>query len=100
MIVPILSGSGMRMKILEAAAMSLPMVTTTVGVEGLDFVDGESCIVADTPEGYAKAIIRLSEDHDFRRMLGENANKVFEQKYSVSKLVENRDRIYNEIMNY
>lgn len=100
MIVPILSGSGMRMKILEAAAMSLPMVTTTVGVEGLDFVDGESCIVADTPEDYAKAIIRLSEDHDFRRMLGENANKVFEQKYSVSKLVENRDRIYNEIMNY
>ena len=56
--------------------------------------------MADTREDYAKAIIRLSEDHDFRRMLGENANKVFEQKYSVSKLVENRDRIYNEIMNY
>ena len=98
MIVPILSGSGMRMKILEAAAMSLPMVTTTVGVEGLDFVDGESCIIADTPEDYAKAIIRLTEDADLRRKLGENANKVFEQKYSVSKLVENRDNIYQKII--
>jgi len=98
MIVPILSGSGMRMKILEAAAMSLPIVTTTVGVEGLDFVDGESCVIADTPEGYANAIIRLMEDAEYRKMLGENANKVFDAKYSVKKLVENRDNIYTDIM--
>ena len=94
MIVPILSGSGMRMKILEAAAMSLPIVTTTVGVEGLDFVDGESCLVADTPADFAAAVKRLCHDLEFRRTLGENANRVFAAKFHPSVLAEQRNHIY------
>ena len=62
MLVPILSGSGMRMKILEAAANSVPFITTSVGVEGLDFRDGDSCIIADTPLAFAQAIDRLTGD--------------------------------------
>lgn len=98
MVVPILSGSGMRMKILEAAAMSLPIVTTTVGVEGLDFVDGESCIVADSPQDFADAVKRLCSDPELRKTLGENANKVFAAKYHPSVLAAVRDDIYNKVM--
>ena len=98
MIVPILSGSGMRMKILEAAAMSLPIVTTTVGVEGLNFIDGESCIIADTPQDFADAILRLENDKQLRRSLGENANKVYEAKYHPSVLACERNKIYEQIM--
>jgi len=98
MIVPILSGSGMRMKILEAAAMSLPIVTTTVGVEGLDFINGESCIIADTPEEFANAIIQLEEDAEKRKKIGESANKVFKSKYSPKVLSDKRNDIYKQIV--
>lgn len=97
MIVPILSGSGMRMKILEGAAMSMPIVTTTVGVEGLEFKDGESCLVADTPADFANAIKRLCDDPVLRKTLGENANKVFAAKYHPSVLAAVRDSIYEEL---
>lgn len=99
MVVPILSGSGMRMKILEAAAMSLPIVTTTVGVEGLDFTEGESCLVADSPEDFARAIKRLCQDMELRRKLGENANNVFQEKYHPAVLADVRDQIYDHVMN-
>lgn len=98
MIVPILSGSGMRMKILEAAAMSLPIVTTTVGVEGLQFQDGESCLIADTPEGFANAIIHLENDINLRKTIGENANRLYTEKYTPKALAEIRNRIYSQII--
>lgn len=98
MIVPILSGSGMRMKIIEAAAMSLPIVTTTVGVEGIDFVNGESCIIADTPADFAAAIVRLENDENLRRCIGTKANQLFFEKYSPKVLANKRDDIYKQVM--
>lgn len=98
MIVPILTGSGMRMKILEAAAMSLPIITTSVGVEGLDFVHNESCIIADTPESFANAILSVISNPALRKTLGENANRVFQQRYSPAVLAEKRNDIYDAII--
>lgn len=98
MIVPILSGSGMRMKILEAAAMSLPIVTTTVGVEGLDFRHGESCLMADTPEEFSKAIKLLCNDPKLRKTLGENANIIFNSTFHPHVLAKVRDDIYSRIV--
>lgn len=94
MVVPILSGSGMRMKILEAAANSVPIITTTVGVEGLDFVNGESCLIADTPADFAAAIDTLVNDKDMRRRLGENAHDVYMAKYTAKSLAQVRNQLY------
>ena len=94
MIVPILSGSGMRMKILEAAAMSMPIVTTTVGVEGLKFIHGKSCIIADSPKDFATAIEKLAQDKEMCQMIGEEANKVFKENYSKDILAEVRNQVY------
>lgn len=91
MIVPILSGSGMRMKILEAAAMSMPIVTTSVGVEGLRFKNEISCLVADTPQDFAHAIERLTNDNTLCQRLGETANQVFSAHYSKEALAEVRN---------
>ena len=93
MIVPILSGSGMRMKILEAAAMSMPIVTTSVGAEGLLFRNEESCLIADTPQDFAHAVERLAADEAFCRRLGECANQVFREHYSKEVLAEVRSQI-------
>lgn len=98
LVVPILSGSGMRMKILEAAAMSVPMLTTTVGVEGLDFQNGHSCLVADTPEAFAQALQRLISDEALRRDLSSEAQKIFRQQYSVEALTKCRQAFFEELL--
>lgn len=94
MIVPILTGSGMRMKILDAAAMSVPFVSTTVGVEGLDFHDGESCLISDRAEGFAQALVRQMSDHMLRERIALNAHLLYQKKYSLRALVEKRKAIY------
>ena len=96
MIVPILSGSGMRMKILEAAAMGLPMITTTVGVEGLDFENEKSCIIADTPQEFAMAVDKLMENELLRRRLTDTARVVYERKYSAKATSEIRNKVYDK----
>lgn len=94
MIVPILTGSGMRMKILEASAMNVPFITTTVGVEGLDFEDRTSCVIEDSQEAWAKALEQLMEDRNLRKSLSYNANEIFLKKYSVQALSKLREEAY------
>lgn len=97
MIVPLLTGSGMRMKILEAAAMSVPFITTSVGVEGLLFRNEEDCIIADSPKDFANGLVRLVESEGLRKRLASNAHIVFMNNYSVNKLAAIRNEIYNEL---
>ena len=98
MVVPILSGSGMRMKILEGAALSMPIITTTVGVEGLEFKHGESCLIADTPQEFADAINLLCQDASLREKLAHNAQAVYTKKYSAIQLLKTREHIYHQIL--
>ena len=97
MIVPLLTGSGMRMKILDAAALSIPFVTTSVGVEGLKFKPGESCMVANNAREFADAIMLLKENSALRKRIGENANIVFNSFYSAKHLAEVRNKIYETL---
>jgi glycosyltransferase involved in cell wall biosynthesis len=94
MIVPILSGSGMRMKILEASALCMPIVTTSVGVEGINLVDGVSCIVADTAPRFAAALMKLMTDESLRKRLAEEAQRVFVSSYSKEALADKREEMY------
>jgi glycosyltransferase involved in cell wall biosynthesis len=98
MIVPILTGSGMRMKIIEAMAMSMPIVTTTVGVEGIPLVHEESCLIADSPIAFAQAIERLCSDASLRSKLGNAANHVFMEGYTPQQLAKVRDSIYQHLV--
>jgi glycosyltransferase involved in cell wall biosynthesis len=99
LIVPILTGSGMRMKILDAAAMGVPFVTTSVGVEGLVFKDGESCVIADTPNTFAQAINMLVANTEKMGTLAANAQQIFKQHYSIEVLAKVRNTIYQSIKN-
>jgi polysaccharide biosynthesis protein PslH len=58
-VVPLLAGGGTRLKILEAWALGVPVVSTTVGAVGLGAVSGENCLLADTPASFADAVVRL-----------------------------------------
>lgn len=94
MIVPLLTGSGMRMKILDASALSVPFVSTSVGAEGLDFSDGDTCMIADGANEFAKALEKLMDDYSFRETIARKAHNLFMEKYSLGSLVERRKEIY------
>lgn len=96
MIVPITVGSGIRMKILEAASMGVPFVTTSVGVEGIPVENGVHCLVADTPDGFCDAVLKL-QDGELRTQLAANANRMVAERFTLDALRNNRLNIYSQM---
>jgi len=79
-IVPLLSGSGIRLKIMESMSYGCPVVSTTLGAEGIDY-DEDSILIADDPERFADGIVTLSRSNELRRKLGKNGRQLAESKY-------------------
>lgn len=79
--VPLRAAGGSRIKILEAFAFGVPVVSTAIGAEGLDVIDGEHLLIADAAEDFAKAILRLRDDPALARRLAEAARRLIELKY-------------------
>ncbi len=80
-IIPLLAGGGIRGKALEAMAMKCPIVTTTIGVEGIHLRHEESALFADTPDQFAHAIIRMLRDSSLRKRLTERAYTIAREQY-------------------
>ena len=98
MIVPITIGSGIRMKILEAAKLGIPFVSTTIGAEGIPVQSGKHCLLADDPSDFVDAILQL-RDHDKRAMFIKKAHQLIEDNYSLEALKLNRHSLYASIFN-
>ena len=81
-IVPLRIGGGTRLKIYEAMAARTPVVSTAVGAEGLDITPGENILIADEPEAFAEACVRLLNDGNERRRLADAAWQHVETKHS------------------
>ncbi len=75
-VIPLQVGGGTRLKALEASAMKKPIVSTSLGCEGIDLRDGESALFADTPEAFSEAVLRLFDDSEYRSRLAERAYSV------------------------
>lgn len=73
--VPIRIGGGTRLKLYEAMAMELPIVSTTIGAEGLPLEDGKELLLRDSPPDFADAIVKLIRDPDSARSLGTRAGE-------------------------
>lgn len=85
-IVPIRIGGGTRLKIYEAMAMEKPIVSTTIGAEGLPVTDGEELLLADDPQDFATAVVRLLKDESFARTLGTRAARVVRERFGWDKV--------------
>ncbi len=81
-VAPYLYGSGLKIKIVEAAAAARPVVTTKVGAEGTDLRHGFELAIADTPEGFAGEVIRLLDSPDARHALGQAARRQAALRFS------------------
>ena len=94
-IVPIRIGGGTRLKIYEAMAMEKPVISTTVGAEGLNINDGEDLLLADSPGDFAKVTVRVLQDDAFARQLGMKSAEKVRQLYAWDKVAEKFDSICN-----
>jgi glycosyltransferase involved in cell wall biosynthesis len=81
-VVPLLAGSGTRFKILEAWAAALPVVSTSIGAEGLPARDGEHLLLADTAAAFADAVSRLLTCKNLRVSVGNSGRLLLEKEFT------------------
>ena len=79
---PLRIGGGTRLKIFEGLAMGKAVVSTAIGAEGLPLEDGVHFLRADVPEPFAAAVLRLLDDPELRRRLGEVGRRLVEERYA------------------
>jgi glycosyltransferase involved in cell wall biosynthesis len=84
-IVPLRLGAGTRLKILDSMALGLPVVSTSLGCEGLAVKDGEHLLIRDDPQAFAEAIDELLGDRDLWQRLRQNGKIAVEERYSWEK---------------
>jgi glycosyltransferase involved in cell wall biosynthesis len=94
LVVPVSSGSGMRVKILEAFARGIPVVSTTVGVEGIGARAGEHLMVADEPKEFADAVVRVLSQPALSARLAEAGRAFVEQRHDWRTALGSLDELY------
>jgi glycosyltransferase involved in cell wall biosynthesis len=97
-IVPLLSAGGMRVKIVDAWCRGLPVVSTSIGVEGIECRDGENILLADTPEAFASSLLRVLTEPSLNRALRANGRRWVEQRYEWRRVYGAWDEIYDGLL--
>jgi glycosyltransferase involved in cell wall biosynthesis len=96
-IVPLRVGGGTRFKVLEAMAMAKPVVSTTIGAEGIDATSGRNILIADTPQDFAAAVGRTLDDPGLGRQLGREGRALVEGGYSWDAVAQRLERFFRGI---
>jgi sugar transferase (PEP-CTERM/EpsH1 system associated) len=96
-VVPLRAGGGTRLKILEAMALGRPVVSTSIGCEGLDVVDGEHLLVADSPEQFAERTVRLLTDDALYQRIIANARQLVVTRYDWDAIARRMLDIYSQL---
>jgi len=93
-IVPLRIGGGTRLKILEAMALGIPTVSTSIGCEGIEAEKDREIIIADDPQGFAKGIKTVLGDEVLHQTLARNGRDLIEQKYRWAQIVRKLGESY------
>jgi len=97
MVVPLLSGSGMRIKIMEGLALGKPVITTSIGAEGIEVTDKENILIANTPEAMIQTIDFCVNNVEKCAEIGRNARKLIEDRYAKEIITKDLMDILYEI---
>jgi polysaccharide biosynthesis protein PslH len=97
MVVPVRAGGGMRVRILEGLARAMPIITTTVGLEGIDARPNQDVWVQDTADGFAQAVVMLMRDEAMQAALGINGRRLAERKYDWKVALKVLGSLYQSI---
>lgn len=97
-IVPLLSGSGIRVKIIEAMSAGKVVISTAIGAEGINCTDGKDILIANTPQEFVNQLKRCFDDAEFCRTIGDNARRLIKEEYNTEKTTSQLLDFYNKIM--
>lgn len=100
MVTPIKGSGGTRLKILEALAAGLPVVSTTVGVAGLNLRHGVEVLISDTPQGLASQTVKLLKDKDLRNKIGKNGQNFVKNNFDWKEIVKLHEPIYKQVSHW
>lgn len=98
MIVPILAGSGIRVKIIEGMALGKVIITTSIGAEGLDVENGKNILIADTPEEFVAAVEKCVKTPDLCAIIGENARNFVSLNHNNELITKKLIDFYQSIL--
>jgi len=98
LIVPLLSGGGMRLKIVEAMALGMPIVSTRIGAEGIAVRDGESILFAEIPEEFVEKIGMLLANPALKKRLGKEARRIALERYTWEGIAAQQVRFYESLL--
>lgn len=96
-VVPLRMGGGTRLKIVEALSMKKPIVTTSIGCEGIDVENRKSVLIADEPQQFANAVIELCRDRELANQLTENGYELVHQKYGWDSVGNKLNEAYRKL---
>jgi glycosyltransferase involved in cell wall biosynthesis len=97
-VVPLRAGGGTRLKILEAMALGRPVISTSIGCEGLNVINGENILIADNPEEFAQITLKLLSDPSFYHSIVINARRMVENCYDWDILAKRLMGIFEEVV--
>lgn len=97
MVIPVRAGGGMRVRILEAFARGMPVVTTTVGLEGIQAEPGSDVLVADSPDEFAQSTIRLLSEGELQTRLSANGRRLAKEKYDWQVVLGQLEEVYRSL---
>jgi polysaccharide biosynthesis protein PslH len=96
MVVPVLAGGGMRVRILEAFSKGMPVVTTTIGLEGIDAQPGHDVLVEDEPQAFADAVARVMGDPALQARLAFHGRALVTSRYDWQVVLQELEPIFTE----
>jgi glycosyltransferase involved in cell wall biosynthesis len=96
-VIPVRAGGGMRVRILEAFARAMPVVTTTVGLEGIHAEPGKDVLVADSSQDFADAVCRLLHNESLQQQLSANGRRLVEDQYDWKATLKTLDNVYSQL---
>ncbi|MEZ4938188.1 MAG: glycosyltransferase family 4 protein [Crocinitomicaceae bacterium] len=97
MIVPLLSASGIRVKIIEGMALGKTIISTSIGAEGIDYKDGENILIANTPKQFREKIQFIINHPGEINRIGRNARNLIESKFNNEKIIRELIQFYHEL---
>jgi glycosyltransferase involved in cell wall biosynthesis len=98
MIVPLRIGSGMRMKILEGVSWHVPIVSTSIGAEGLPMHHNENCFLADNPGDFCESILKISKDKELQNSFIDGSKNLIQSGYSIEDCGKKREEIFKNLI--
>jgi polysaccharide biosynthesis protein PslH len=96
LIVPLFSGSGIRIKIIEAMAAGKAIISTTIGAEGINYTPGENILIADSPCEFFEMVSVSLNDIEFCRRLGSNARNLVITEHSTDQVIRKLEAFYQK----